>query len=221
MIRNRNTNDLIFVVRAITSVRMIDTIYTKLVTKRDLLVIAFHWPFGVDRKMLPQMFKICPTEYSIANAIISSDVTRDILAIIETTHPVTEQTSHPIARSFILSLGQQLSCLLLDKKLGKMSLSDLFELFPISDDFAYINNLTIHVHISHIFFISVANWFIYFSNRNWHLNFWYTTSGSCRTYISDPEWIGTSASKNTLCSVWFFMTNRALYLIFGISLNGL
>jgi hypothetical protein len=133
MIRNRNTNDLIFVVRAITSVRMIDTIYT---------------------------------EYSIANAIISSDVTRDILAIIETTHPVTEQTSHPIARSFILSLGQQLSCLLLDKKLGKMSLSDLFELFPISDDFAYINNLTIHVHISHIFFISVANWFIYFSNRN-------------------------------------------------------
>jgi hypothetical protein len=80
------------------------------------------------------MFNIWPIEYSIANVVASLEVSRDIVAMIESSHPITEQTSHPIARCFKVILGQQLFSLLPERKFGKglsLDLPEVSEVFPI------------------------------------------------------------------------------------------
>jgi hypothetical protein len=85
------------------------------------------------------MFNICPIEYSIANVVASLEVSRDIVAMIESTHPMIEHDSHPIARCFKVSLGQQLCPLSVERKFGRARSVDLLDLFPISDGFSCLN----------------------------------------------------------------------------------
>lgn len=72
-----------------------DNKYTIDVIRRDLSLMAYHCPLGVDKNILPTILRTCPSEYITANVVVYP-VNNEIVAKSPMTNPIIEQSRYPI-----------------------------------------------------------------------------------------------------------------------------